>query len=107
MNKRIPKVQKGFIEALKLHHWKGNIRELKNVIERALTISDGELTTEHLPLEFSSGPSVSPVFDMALLEKQNIIRALEHTKGNKTKAALLMNISLTTLYSKLKEYQLA
>jgi hypothetical protein len=107
MNKPLPIAHKGFLEALRQHYWKGNIRELRNVIERALIISSGQLTIDDLPAEFSSERSTACICDLSRVEKQHIIKTLEYTKGNKAKAASLMSIGLTTLYAKLKEYQLS
>jgi len=111
-NKKIKSVSKEFIEALKQHTWKGNIRELKNVIERSVILSEDELQVESLPLELQnlgkpsqSGKTLS-AFDLASAEKIHIQKVLNYTNGNKTKTAELLNIALTTLYRKLSEYGL-
>jgi DNA-binding NtrC family response regulator len=110
--KRIDSMSKPFLEHLQQHEWKGNIRELKNVIERATILSDGpELTVDDLPAEFrftTSRPN-GPIsaFDLASVEKLHIQRVLNHTKGNKTEAARLLNIGLTTLYRKIEEYHIS
>jgi len=110
--KRIDSMSKPFLESLQQHEWKGNIRELKNVIERATILSDGpELTVDDLPAEFrfnTSRPN-GPIsaFDLASVEKLHIQRVLNHTKGNKTEAARLLNIGLTTLYRKIEEYHIS
>lgn len=117
VNKPVPKMSHEFLEKLKSYQWKGNIRELKNIMERAVILSDSnELVTDDLPFEIRSdtmhrvathrvGTNVS-AFDLSLIEKQHIQKVLEHTKGNKTEAARLMNIGLTTLYRKIEEYEL-
>jgi len=110
-NTRVESMSKGFIEHLQNHVWKGNIRELKNVMERAVILSTGEeLTIESLPLEFQANgyknQGVLSAFDLASVEKLHIQRVLNHTKGNKTEAAKLLNIGLTTLYRKIEEYGL-
>jgi DNA-binding NtrC family response regulator len=101
------------MQVLKLHPWKGNIRELKNIMERAVILSDdGEITTEHLPLDFSTHLTGAPgtkqlsAFDLASAEKIHIQKVLNYTNGNKTEAARLLNIALTTLYRKLDEYKI-
>jgi len=105
-------MSKSFLESLQQHEWKGNIRELKNVIERATILSDGpELTVDDLPAEFrftTSRPN-GPIsaFDLASVEKLHIQRVLNHTRGNKTEAARLLNIGLTTLYRKIEEYHIS
>ena len=106
MNKPTPQMGADFLQALKKHHWKGNTRELKNVIERAVILSDDKLSVSSLPFGFSSTESSPLVFDLAEAEKIQIQKVLRHTKGNKTEAAHLLNIGLATLYRKLKEYNL-
>ncbi len=101
---KMPKVSKDFMEVLKKHQWKGNIRELKNIIERAMILCDGELLPEHLPFDFSSAPDSQITFDLAEVEKQHILKVLRHTGNNKTESARLMGIGLTTLYRKLQDY---
>lgn len=108
--KKITGMSEAFAKALQQHNWKGNIRELRNVMERAVILSDAaELDTSSLPFEFQfAGPaSVShSSLTLADVEKQHIIRVLQFAKGNKTKAAELMQLGLTTLYNKIKEYNI-
>jgi two-component system, NtrC family, response regulator len=111
-DKRIESMSKEFLDRLQQHEWKGNIRELKNIIERAVILSDGrQLTLENLPsdLQVMDGRTTGPLsaFDLASVEKLHIQRVLNHTRGNKTEAARLLNIGLTTLYRKIEEYKLA
>ena len=110
--KRIDGMSKDFLTQLQQHDWKGNIRELKNILERATILSDGpELSVSDLPADLrntttrSNGPLSA--FDLASVEKLHIQRVLNHTKGNKTEAARLLNIGLTTLYRKIDEYHLS
>ncbi len=118
--RRIDAMSVEFLEHLQHHEWKGNIRELKNVMERAVILSiTNELTVDNLPLELQSGAgyprakqgesgsNTLSAFDLASAEKLHIQRVLIHTKGNKTEAARLLNIGLTTLYRKIDEYGLA
>lgn len=111
-NTRIKGFSKEYLHALKLHNWKGNIRELKNVIERSVILTDGaELLPSTLPAEFqqnnesNSGKQLS-AFDLASAEKLHIQKVLNYTNGNKTETARLLNIALTTLYRKLDEYKI-
>jgi two-component system NtrC family response regulator len=109
-NTYIESMSKGFIEHLQQHEWKGNIRELKNVIERAVILANStELTVDSLPIEMQTtnyqAQNLS-AFDLASVEKLHIQRVLNHTKGNKTETAKLLNIGLTTLYRKIEEYKL-
>lgn len=108
-NKRITGMSKEFINRLQQQEWKGNIREVKNVIERAVILADGpELTSEYLPLDIQqSFSNTSTSFDLANIERSHIQKVLQHTKGNKTKAAELLGIGLTTLYRKLDEYKIS
>jgi transcriptional regulator with PAS, ATPase and Fis domain len=109
-NKKIRSVSKEYIEALKHHRWNGNIRELKNIIERSVILCDNELRLEHLPLELQhcltedkKGKSLS-AFELASAEKLHIQKVLNYCHGNKTKTAELLGIAVTTLYRKLSEY---
>ena len=93
--------------------WHGNVRELRNVVERSIVIAgEGPLTEDDLPLELRRPvPAAGETggfsdFDMANIEKNHIRRVLQHTGGNKTEAARLMRIGLTTLYRKIEEYGL-
>jgi two-component system, NtrC family, response regulator len=109
-NPQVKSISKDFLESLKKHDWKGNIRELKNIIERSLIVSNGtELTVADLPMEFSANDSKSTTlsaFDLASVEKLHIQRVLNHTKNNKSETARLLNIGLSTLYRKMEEYSI-
>ena len=102
-----------FIEALKQHSWKGNIRELRNVIERSVILADNNvLDLNSLPIDlqnFSSDNTdkTRSNFDLASSEKIHIQKVLHYANGNKTETAKLLNIALTTLYRKLEEYKIA
>ncbi|MES2004064.1 MAG: sigma-54 dependent transcriptional regulator [Bacteroidota bacterium] len=97
----------GFTHQLQVHEWKGNIRELKNVMERAVILADGaELTTKDLPLDLQTGHTCDEGFELAQAEKIHIQKVLRHTNGNKTETAKLLNIGIATLYRKIEEYKL-
>lgn len=108
-NKPVPALQKEYLLALQQYHWPGNIRELKNIIERSVILNDGaELTINNLPADLRSGHgSAYSAFDLAGVEKAHIQKVLQHTGGNKTETARLLNIGLTTLYRKIEEYHLS
>jgi transcriptional regulator with PAS, ATPase and Fis domain len=110
-NKKINSIDPLFIDALKQHTWNGNIRELKNVMERSIILMEkDELTVSQLPFElqhFSTNQKQLSAFDLASAEKIHIQKVLNYTNGNKTEAARLLNIGLTTLYRKIEEYKLA
>lgn len=99
-------------DALKLlqkHSWKGNIRELKNVLTRAVILADDhEILPQHLPYEIQRGDIASGNgLTLASVEKIHIEKVLQYTKGNKTRAAECLGIGLTTLYRKMEEYHLS
>lgn len=111
-NTKITSFSNAYLEALKLHNWKGNIRELKNVIERSVILTEGnELSDDTLPTGFEqpqqgSKSNTLSAFDLASAEKIHIQKVLNYTNGNKTEAARLLNIALTTLYRKIEEYKI-
>ncbi|MEN9298014.1 MAG: Transcriptional regulatory protein ZraR [Bacteroidota bacterium] len=111
LNKKNLQLSKEYLQALEAHPWKGNIRELKNVIERSMILTNSQhLTTDSLPFDFQQAVSDNNIlssFDLASAEKQHIQKVLNHTKGNKTEAARLLNIALTTLYRKIDEYKIS
>jgi two-component system NtrC family response regulator len=111
VNKPAPKMNAEFIEKLKAYNWKGNIRELKNTMERIVILSDEAiLTIQDLPLEISNCSSLKTVnssYNLAEVEKAHIQKTLAHAKGNKTETARLLGIGLTTLYRKLEEYKIS
>jgi DNA-binding NtrC family response regulator len=108
--KKINCFSKAYSDALKHHTWKGNIRELKNVIERSVILTETDtLEIESFPINFTSntnGLNSTNSLDLATAEKVHIQKILQFTHGNKTETAKLLNIALTTLYRKLEEYKL-
>jgi two-component system NtrC family response regulator len=115
-NKKITALSPGFLQILKLHSWPGNIRELKNIIERSVILENSNsLTPTSLPYEMQqlspednvgTGPKVLSAFSLASAEKIHIQKVMNHTNSNKTETARLLNIALTTLYRKLDEYKI-
>lgn len=107
--KKITEVSETFIEVLRKHQWKGNIRELRNIIERAVILCDSEvLTPDLLPNDFEFTNTISTsLYDIKEVESRHIKNILRLTNGNKTKAANLLGIGLTTLYRKLEEYKIS
>lgn len=107
MGKRIPGIDKNYLKHLMQHRWRGNIRELKNIIERSVILTDNcELLVDTLPVELTTTPPGETLssFDLCTMEKLHIQKALQHTKGHKTKTAELLGISAATLYRKIEEY---
>lgn len=110
LGKQVEGMAPEFLKALKAADWRGNIRELRNVIERSMIVCDKQLTLQDLPIEIQnarqedySGKNYSE-FELAAMEKRHIAKVLQHTKGNKTEASRLLKIGLTTLYRKIEEY---
>lgn len=111
VGKRTIRLTPDFAQKLQQHTWKGNIRELKNVIERAVILADThddgttELTPDLLPYDMQDGAFFNnpTAMDLATVEQQHIRRVLRYTNGNKAEAARLLDIGLTTLYRKLGE----
>lgn len=111
--KKLTGMTPGFLKHISKYDWKGNIRELRNVIERAVILAEGyELDESVLPYDVKYGPSVLEVsnsrtkLDLAYIEKKHIERVLKMANGNKTKAATLLNIGVSTLYRKISEYEI-
>ena len=107
----VTEITPAFLEALEQQPWKGNIRELSNVIERSLIVCESErLDVADLPLDIQnthyeqSDETTPGSFELSAMERRHIARVLEYTKGNKTEAARLLKIGLTTLYRKIEEY---
>jgi DNA-binding NtrC family response regulator len=99
--------------ALRNHPWPGNVRQLRNVIERALVVAKGPLITPNdLPTEFRwAGKSEASQVQVRLgttiddAERELITRTIEFAGGNKTRAAEILGISAKTLYNKLERYE--
>ncbi|HEX6091605.1 MAG TPA: sigma-54 dependent transcriptional regulator [Gemmatimonadales bacterium] len=100
------------MERLLSYGWPGNVREMRNVLERALILARGQATigVEHLPGEFRARPGVGDRRHTPLslddLERQHIDRTLKHHGGNRTRAAAELGISRATLINKIKRYNL-
>ncbi len=115
-NKKLLNIGKEFLETFEHYQWPGNIRELKNVVERAVILTDGqELNTEVLPFEIlnsllslnsASNTRSLSAFSLASIEKLHIQKVMNYTKGNKAEAARLLEIGIATLYRKLEEFNI-
>jgi DNA-binding NtrC family response regulator len=107
-NKKDLQYSKEFLKRLESYEWRGNIRELRNVIERAVIISDGILEPESLPFEVQQFTPVKSTqlsaFSMESVEKLHIQKVLNYCKGNKAETARLLEIGIATLYRKIEEY---
>lgn len=98
-------------EALQKYEWPGNLRQLKNIVKRATLLAQGDfITVRELGEELFHQSSIAIPQSLNLYdeetEKQRIIRALQQTSNNKTKAAQLLGVDRKTLYNKLKVYNI-
>jgi DNA-binding NtrC family response regulator len=110
--KEAPRVSPETLSVLKNHEWKGNVRELENVIERTILLHRDEvLLPEHLAIEEvrggggDKGRSYNRVRSVKEMEKELILRTLDELGGNRTHAAKALGISIRTLRNKLNEYK--
>ncbi|MFB3386462.1 sigma-54-dependent transcriptional regulator [Flavobacterium sp. LAR06] len=108
-NKKTLNIADDFLQKLESYSWPGNIRELKNIIERSVILSNGDtLTSDVLPYEMQHQPEKATksmsAFSMQSIEKLHIQKVLNYTKGNKAETARLLEIGIATLYRKLEEY---
>lgn len=109
-------VTEGVLNQFSTHNWPGNIREVRNTLERAVIVCDGKVIDQrHLPPNFGSGGMKTASSDgegirlqvgttVGDAEKALILKTLSATNNNKTRAAEILGISLKTLHNKLKEY---
>jgi DNA-binding NtrC family response regulator len=119
--RRVPGLATSMLDRLMAYDWPGNARELRNMIERAVVLcADGApLDAGHLPPSFGKAPSpAAQVLDASVVqvrvgttveevERLLIMRTLESTGQNKTRAAEILGVSLKTMHNKLKEYSQA
>src|SRR5437667_6146661 len=113
---KVATVSQAVLNAFKNYSWPGNVRELRNTLERAVIVCEGAvIETKHLPPGFGHAPMRPSADDADSIrvgvgttvgeaERLLIIKTLESTNNNKTRAAEILGISLKTLHNKLKEY---
>lgn len=108
MGKRITDISDDYMNALRRHTWRGNVRELRNTVERSLIMAEGDrLTAAALPMEFLHGNDAAGDSDSVLLEdveREHILKVLRQAGGNKSEAARQLGIGVATLYRKLDAY---
>lgn len=91
------------------YQWRGNIRELQNAIERAVTLSDGRIELDHLPQKIretniATRDLTAQIVTLEELERRYILNTLAQVDDDKARTAELLGIDLSTLYRKLKRY---
>lgn len=113
------RIDPGALSLLERHAWPGNIRELLNVVEHALVVSDDVIGPEHLPrsvrrpegngggLLARTAPEDGALPTLRDLEHAHVVRVLEEVGGHRSKAARILGISERNLYRKLREYGLS
>lgn len=117
MKTPVKDISKEVLDMLMNHLWKGNIRELENTMEQAIILCDGKIiTSEHIslsPVNVKTALEMLPMDGtledaakeaLRLAETRRIKKALQETKGNKSRAAELLDVSYKTLLTKIKEY---
>lgn len=115
IGKKTTGISDEYLNSLKRHSWKGNIRELRNIIERSVILEESQkLSVSSLPFDLQQNTSTNSsenktlsAFSMASAEKLHIQKILNHTKGNKAEAARLLEIGIATLYRKIEEYKIS
>ena len=111
-NKNVNEIPPEIEGVLKKYDWPGNVRELKNVVERAVLLSNNStLSAEHLLLGSETGVKESGQVEdadqtIATVERHHIAEVLKDTSWRMTKAAKLLGINRTTLYNKIKHYDI-
>lgn len=120
VNPKVVGVDRDFEQALLRKRWRGNVRELRNFIERTLILAQGpKLGGRDIPFDFDMSVGADPgaksepteladlpALKMSDVERLHIDRVMTMTEGNKSRTAELLGIGLTTLYRKLDEYGL-
>lgn len=112
-NEKPKRIVEDTLRVLMDYHWPGNIRELENVLEFAALVADKDpIYPHHLPKQFQDevgsiflGTSVDDLPPISEIERRYIIRVMEATKGNKVKAATILDINRATLHRKLQMYE--
>ena len=111
LKKEIKGMTSEVVDILKGAEWRGNIRELKNVMERSAIVCDEEVTMQDLPIDLQCAgmdeEQGKEEFELAVIEQKHITKVLQYTRGNKTEAARLLKIGLATLYRKIEAYHIS
>lgn len=117
MRKPLKKLSKEAIRLLEQYHWPGNVRELENTIERAVILAEGKkVTPEHLAIRIrrqneirlreGAGLKEIGAHAQRQAERSAIVRVLKQTRNNKRKSAKILQVDYTTLFDKMKKYEI-
>jgi transcriptional regulator with PAS, ATPase and Fis domain len=107
MNRPPQRISAPALEVLLDYHWPGNVRELENAVERALLISrEPEIQPSDFPFQFRPAGAASTGRTLEDVEKEHIQKILGETNWNLSRTARILDIDRTTLYNKLKRYNL-
>ena len=117
MKKKGKSLSRDAANLMERYHWPGNVRELENTIERSIILAEGKkIKPEHLAIRLATtdevrlreGAGLREVGQHAQMqaERKMIIRILNTTRGNKRKAAEILKIDYTTLFDKIKKYEI-
>jgi DNA-binding NtrC family response regulator len=107
MNKNVIDISPDTLNMLIEYEWPGNIRELRNVIERAMVMARGSIIElDHLSFFFPPPSPPSSENSLDDVEKKHIQKILNSTNGNIAQAASILKISRLTLYNKIEKYRL-
>ncbi|MCL5022704.1 MAG: sigma 54-interacting transcriptional regulator [Nitrospirae bacterium] len=106
LNKSVRRASDEVLDILLNHSWPGNIRELENMIERAVVVAEtDEIRKEDLPIDIATHYNdVRKFWSLENVEREHILKILTVVRGNKSKAARLLGLDVTTLWRKLKKY---
>jgi len=125
LGKNVQHFSKYCLEALMSYNWPGNVRQLRSVIRRAVLLADDIITEKHLDIKRAPVPGLAftprvqgaPWQELSLkeivhhsvvtVEREVLTQALKHTRGNKAKAARLLQIDYKTMHTKLKQFGLS
>jgi len=110
-SKKTPRIDSDVMDLFLNFDWPGNVRQLENVIERAIALGDGKtITVDDLPPELlgsqKNAESSTPIYSLIENEKRLIRKALIRANGNRAEAAKLLEVNASTVYRKIEKYQL-
>jgi DNA-binding NtrC family response regulator len=106
-NKPIERIDRGAMDEMMLYEWPGNVRELENAVERAVVVGKGRaLLPEDLPIFYRDQTALPKNNSLREIEKTHITQILSACRWNIAKSAKTLGIDRSTLYSKIKSYQI-